>query len=96
MRPLQVAKQMGDQVSGIGPDPSEGGRGEVALFGQADEVQTGHLAGPPIALHHLAGFVLVAARTFDDVAVLQARLVAREEAVETLFRHFLEILALDP
>ena len=57
MRPLQVAKQMWDQVSGIGPDPSEGGRGEVALFGQADEVQTGHLAGPPIALHHLAGFV---------------------------------------
>ena len=40
--------------------------------------------------------VLLAAGAFDDDAVLQAHLVAREQALVALGRHFEEVVALDP
>ena len=45
---------------------------------------------------HLAVFILVAASAFDDVTVAKACHVAREQAAETLLRHFLEVFAFDP
>ena len=40
--------------------------------------------------------IFVATGTFDDVAVTQAHLVARIQAVETLGRDFGEVFAFDP